>query len=94
MTKARMYYEEIKSDLEAREDRTAELESRYIEDHGIASRDGYIPQSFDEIGDESLRTAVTEDFASKNREQLSLLEALRSELEIAERRLGKAKKAA
>jgi hypothetical protein len=94
MTKTQMYYEEVKSDVEALENQMAELEARYIEEHGIASRDGYIPQNFDEIGDVALRAIVTEDFANKNCDQLALLEALRTELEFVTKRIKKGEKAA
>jgi hypothetical protein len=94
MTKTQMYYEEIKSDIDSLEDHMAELEAIYIEKHRIASRDGYIPQNFDEIGDAALRAIVTEDFTKKNRDQLTLLEALRNELEIVKRRMRKTEKAA
>ena len=57
-----------------------ELESKFIEDYDIKSRDGYIPQSFDEIGNEDLRIWAQEKFREENYEIIVEFEALKAEM--------------
>jgi len=73
-------YQEIKADIEIVENELSEMEYSFIEEHGICSRSGYIPQSFDEIGNEELRTWEQEKFNEDNLEILMNYEMLKDEL--------------
>jgi hypothetical protein len=54
---------DLQAEYSALEGQIAELEAQYIWDHEIRSRDGYVPQNFDEIGNAELRTTAKKDFA-------------------------------
>lgn len=58
----------------------AELEAAWIDTHRIASRSGYVPQSFDEIGDEELRKLAQEDLEKIFPEDVRRYQALKAEL--------------
>jgi hypothetical protein len=74
------YGMELQTEYEVLEEQIAELESQYISEHEIRSRDGYIPQSFDEIGNAELRAAAERDFARLHCELLSRFGELKIQL--------------
>jgi hypothetical protein len=73
-------YQEIQAEIETAESQIAELEAKFIYEHDIQSRSGYIPQCFDEIGNEALRLRVQEEFSKAHSEFLSGYESLKAEL--------------
>jgi uncharacterized protein YydD (DUF2326 family) len=73
-------YQEIADEVDEVESQIAELENQFITDYAIQSRDGYVPQSFDEIGDEDLRVNAQEKFNLENHVILAKYEALKTEL--------------
>jgi hypothetical protein len=76
-----MTIEEAKSEYEDLENELARLEFSYIQEHGIASRDGYIPQCFDEIGNEKWRETVIRDFTSLHSEKMIKIDSLKKQIE-------------
>jgi hypothetical protein len=76
MTEREKIYEQF---VEA-ESRMAELEAEWIDTHGITGRSGYVPQNFDEIGDEKLRELAQEDLEKIFPEDVRRYKALKVEL--------------
>jgi hypothetical protein len=74
-------YEETLEAFETAESRIAELEAEYIYTHRIASCDGYVPQSFDEIGDPELRELAQKELEDAFPQEVEKYKTLKAAVE-------------